>query len=160
MGYYLGVLVKGLVTGSFADAFLDGNSFNYVLVAMALGGTFLVPSLRSALLAAIGVAATPFILDAAAAIGRSSGVPPFTLPFCLITLGAVAALRAAKYSLAGGHGRRHARRGPRELAGRPPPLPGKLAHAWPCPFRAGGPYGRGSTAAGRTAARGVMPTIS
>ena len=48
MGYYLGVLVKGLMIGSIEAAFLDGNSFNYMLVAMALGGTFLVPSLRSA----------------------------------------------------------------------------------------------------------------
>ena len=73
MGYYLGAVIKGLMIGSIGNAFLDGNSFNYVLVAMALGGTFLVPSLRSTLLAAIGVAVTPFILDASAALGRSRG---------------------------------------------------------------------------------------
>ena len=99
MGYGVGALVKGLTTGSISAALADGNSFNYVLVAMALGSTFVVPSLRSTLLAAIGVAATPFILAASAALEQRTGVPPMTLPFCLIALGGILLLRVAKYSL-------------------------------------------------------------
>ena len=161
MGYYLGVLVKGLMIGSVASAFLDASSFNYynfMLVAMALGGTFFVPSLRSTLLAVVGVAVTPFLLDLSAAAGRSAHIPPFTLPFCLIALGAIQILREANCSLAAG------------IAGTPEEVrehwlverrryPGTWA-CWPCRFRAGGGCGRGPTAAGRTAACGVTPSIS
>jgi urea transporter len=98
-GYYVGVAIHGLMLGSWERALLDGNSFNFPLVAMALGGVLLVPSLRSGLLAMIGVAVTPFVVDAAAGAGRPWGIPPFTLPFCLVTLGAVYLLRLGKYPL-------------------------------------------------------------
>jgi len=40
MGYFAGTGFTGLLSGSFAQAFHDMNHFNYILIAMALGGIY------------------------------------------------------------------------------------------------------------------------
>ncbi len=47
IGYSSGTLVRALMVGSFQQALSDINSFNFILIAMALGGVFLVPSIKS-----------------------------------------------------------------------------------------------------------------
>ena len=58
LGYYTGTLTALLVAPA-AAAFLDPQSFNYPLIAMAVGGIFLVPSLQTCLLALVAVALSP-----------------------------------------------------------------------------------------------------
>ncbi len=85
-GYLIGTSVGQVLTGGEADVFTDLNHFNHMLIAMALGGVFLVPSLRSYAVAAVAVVVSGLLLTAAQPISEHTGVPVFTLPFNLITL--------------------------------------------------------------------------
>lgn len=89
VGFLAGSLLRGVLLGSAALSVGDLNNFNFVFLAMAIGGVFLVPSLTSYLLAVAGVAATVLFLDAATHLLAGSGVLVFTLPFnvgCLVML--------------------------------------------------------------------------
>jgi urea transporter/murein DD-endopeptidase MepM/ murein hydrolase activator NlpD len=89
LGYYSGALLRSLMLGSPSQAFADLNNFNFIFIAMALGGVFLVPSLTSYLFALIGVAISTVFMDAVTGFWSSYGIPAFTLPFNLVTLGFV-----------------------------------------------------------------------
>jgi urea transporter len=99
LGFYAGVFVHSLLLPSFDQSLLDINNFNFVLIAMALGAVFLVPSFQSCLLALIGVAVAAPILEAFVVLGAPYGIPPFTLPYCLVVLGALYALRTVNHPL-------------------------------------------------------------
>lgn len=85
-GYLIGTTVSQILAGGEADVFTDLDHFNHMLTAMALGGVFLVPSLRSYAVAAVAVVVSGLLLIAAQPISVHTGVPVFTLPFNLITL--------------------------------------------------------------------------
>ena len=57
-GYYFGVLVHSFLLGSYEQALQDPYAFNYILVAIALGGVFLLPTIKGFFIAMIGVAMT------------------------------------------------------------------------------------------------------
>ena len=84
--YYLGISVLALLKGSYTQAFADISTFNFILVGMALGGIFLIPSKRTYTLALIGVIVSVFILDAVSVFWSSFGIPVFTLPFNIVVL--------------------------------------------------------------------------
>jgi len=86
MGYYLGAVISGLMDGAMPQAFLQINNFNFILIAMALGGIYLVPSPKSYLIAAIAVAIATMLLDAVHIFWANYGLPAFTMPFNLVTL--------------------------------------------------------------------------
>lgn len=83
-GYVVGTLLRAAMYGSLGQACRDLNGFNFILIAMAIGGVYLVPSWKSFLIAAMGVAISMIVLDA---VGYQFGVPAYTLPFNLVTLG-------------------------------------------------------------------------
>jgi len=85
-GYYLGTLITGLMTGSMMQSFADHNHFNYILIAMALGGVFLIPSVKSYLMAMVAVAVSTLFVDSVELIWASFGIPAFPLPFVIVTL--------------------------------------------------------------------------
>jgi len=85
-GYFSGSLVTGLMTGSMQLSFADYNHFNFILIAMSLGGVFLIPSPKSYLLALVAVAVSTLFVDAVELIWASFGIPAFPLPFVLVTL--------------------------------------------------------------------------
>lgn len=87
LGYFTGAGLRALLLGSASLAFADINGFNFILIAMALGGVFLVASPRSYLLAAVAVALSTVVLDATISFWSYYGLPIFTLPFNLVTLG-------------------------------------------------------------------------
>lgn len=97
MGYFLGASVRALMLGSAAQAFGDLNSFNFILIAMAVGGIFLVPSPRSYLLATIAVVLSGVFLDCITVFWAQHGIPVFALPFNIITLGLVYVLGLLGY---------------------------------------------------------------
>lgn len=99
LGYYAGALVRGLLLGSFYKAFADLNNFNFIFIAMALGGVFLIPSLTSYLLALTGVMIATVVLDAVTGFWSSYGIPAFTLPFNVVTLGMVYVLGLLRHPL-------------------------------------------------------------
>jgi len=80
-GYYFGITIHAYLIGSFAQAFQDPYAFNYILVAIALCGVFLLPTLKNYLLALIGVAISVVLTDAIATLFHYYSIPVFTLPF-------------------------------------------------------------------------------
>jgi len=98
-GYYVGTLTLALLGGSPGHAFNDLNTFNFILIAMALGGVFLVPSLESYLLALIAVVTSTLLLSASEVFWSQWGVPVFALPFNVVTLGFLYALKVVEHPL-------------------------------------------------------------
>lgn len=96
-GYYAGVLALAALGGSHASAFQDMNAFNFILIAVALGGVFLVPSPRSYLLALIAVLTSTVLLSSSEVFWSRWGVPVFALPFNLVTLAFVYTLGLVEF---------------------------------------------------------------
>jgi len=96
-GYYAGVLALAALGGSPATAFQDLNAFNFILIAVALGGVFLVPSPRSYLLAFIAVLTSTVLLSSSEVFWSRWGVPVFALPFNLVTLAFVYTLGLVEF---------------------------------------------------------------
>ncbi|WP_457642841.1 urea transporter [Persephonella sp.] len=86
LGYYAGTISAGFLTGSFYQAFLDISHFNFILIAMVLGGIFLIPSIRSYIIAVIAVISSTIVLSAVKTFWAFYGIPAFTLPFNFISL--------------------------------------------------------------------------
>ncbi len=86
-GYLMGGVVRGLGSGNWTVAWASTDGFNPLLVAMAVGGVFLVPSWRSLILALIAAAGCAIVGDALhnAMWWGGAGLPAFTLPFILMT---------------------------------------------------------------------------
>lgn len=97
IGYFAGSIVVGLMYGSFEQSFADINHFNFILIAFAVGGVFLVPSLKSYLLAVIAVCTSTILLDSVLVFWSNFGIPAFTLPFNAITLSFIYLLGLIKY---------------------------------------------------------------
>jgi urea transporter len=96
-GYYGGAGTLALLGGAPSQAFSDLNAFNFILIAMALGGVFLVPSPRSYLVALLAVLTSTVLLSSSEAFWSRWGVPVFALPFNLVTLGFVYTLGLVEF---------------------------------------------------------------
>jgi len=95
-GYYTGTFITALMTGSLTHALTNMNHFNFILTAMAVGGIFLIPSLKSYMLALIAVCASTLLTDSVSAFW-SDRIPVFTLPFNLVSLCFVYVLGVINY---------------------------------------------------------------
>jgi len=99
---YLALLaIAGFLCGFSAYAFLSGsphpdlvawNGFNFILVAMALGGLFTVPSLQTFLLAMVGAVIAALVTSASETFMLVYGLPVMALPFLITTLTILLAL--------------------------------------------------------------------
>jgi len=96
-GYFTGTFFHGLLSGVPTSGYYDFYSFNYILIALALGGFYLIPSKRSYLIMISGVAVGTVILDAMTVLGALFNVPPFTLPFALTVLLFLHTLSVSRY---------------------------------------------------------------
>ena len=96
-GYYLGTGLRGAMLGSAEQAFTDLYSFNFILIAMAIGGVFLVPSWHSVLLAGAATTVAMIFIDALQVFGHYFVLRAYTLPFNLVTLGVIYALAVNSY---------------------------------------------------------------
>ncbi|WP_456457206.1 urea transporter [Thermovibrio sp.] len=81
LGYYTGTLFQALLTGSYSQAFSDLSSFNYLLTSMAVGGVFLIPSLRSYKFAVLSSLIAVPLTFGAKTFWESYGLPVFAFPF-------------------------------------------------------------------------------
>ena len=86
VGYLVGTAVRGMMMGSFEHACGDVSSYNFILIAMALGAIFLLPCWRSYALAAVGVATSALLQDSASVLGAQYGLPVLSLPFNVVSL--------------------------------------------------------------------------
>ncbi len=81
VGYYFGIFIHSILIGSYEQALLDPYAFNYILVAIALCGVFLLPTIKNFLLALVGVAISVVLTDAISILFNYYAIPVFTLPF-------------------------------------------------------------------------------
>jgi len=84
-GYSLGVGLFAIFSGSIESSVSSLSNFNYILIAMALGGIFNIPSMKSYGIAMIAVATSTLVASAGQVFWAQYGLPIFTLPFLLIT---------------------------------------------------------------------------
>ncbi|MFZ0391924.1 MAG: urea transporter [Calditrichia bacterium] len=96
-GYFSGALLNSLLVGSFVQGFSNINHFNFILIAMAVGGIFLIPSPRSYLLALIAVSVSLPLQDSVLIFWSYYGIPGFTLPFNIVSLAFVYVLGLIQY---------------------------------------------------------------
>lgn len=86
VSYLLGTSLRGMLTGTFAYVYHDPAALNFILVALAIGGFYLLPSPRSYLLAAVAVSLTALISEAVSVFWAAVGLPVHALPYNLVTL--------------------------------------------------------------------------
>ncbi|NPA79432.1 MAG: peptidoglycan DD-metalloendopeptidase family protein [Thermotogae bacterium] len=86
VGYVVGVLTHALLVGSIYQAVIDISAFNYILIAMAVGGVFLIPSIRSYAFAILAVAVAVPVVEGIKVFWEAYGVPAFAFPFNLTVL--------------------------------------------------------------------------
>lgn len=84
--YAFGSFVQGILTGTFAYVYYDPGALNFILVALALGGYYLLPSPQSYTLAALGVALAALLGQAVSVFWAAVGLPVHALPYNLVTL--------------------------------------------------------------------------
>ncbi|PZV12805.1 MAG: peptidase M23 [Leptolyngbya sp.] len=84
--YALGTSLGGILTGTFAYVYSDPAALNFILVALAIGGFYLLPSPRSYGLAAIAVSLTALVSEAVSVFWAAVGLPVHALPYNLVTL--------------------------------------------------------------------------
>jgi murein DD-endopeptidase MepM/ murein hydrolase activator NlpD/urea transporter len=97
LGYFSGTAFSALLTGSFPAAFSDINHFNSILTAMAIGGVFLIPSLKSYIMAMAAACACTVFIHGMFASWWFAKIPGVPLAFNIITLGFVYALAILNY---------------------------------------------------------------
>jgi len=93
---YLALLaIYGFASGYATYVFLSGsphpdlvawNGFNFILVSMAVGGIFTVPSRQSFLLAGIGAMLAALLTSATETFMLVYGLPVMALPFLMVTM--------------------------------------------------------------------------
>ncbi|MBD2777974.1 urea transporter [Iningainema tapete] len=84
--YAFGSFIQGILTGTFAYVYYDPGTLNFILVALALGGFYLLPSPRSYLLAALGVALAVLLGQAIGVFWAAVLLPVHALPYNLVTM--------------------------------------------------------------------------
>ena len=85
LGFYVGVAFHSFFV-PFGVSMNSAFNFNFILIAMALGGVFLVPHIKNYFLALIGVVVSVILIDAMEVFFNIYALPVYTLPFNVITL--------------------------------------------------------------------------
>jgi urea transporter len=84
--YALGTTLRGILTGTFIYVYHDPAALNYILVALAIGGFYLLPSPRSYLLAAIATTLVALLSEAISVFWAAVGLPVHALSYNLVTM--------------------------------------------------------------------------
>ncbi len=85
-GYALGTSIRGILTGTFIYVYYDPAALNFVLVALAIGGFYLLPSIRSYAIAGLAIGLVAVLSEAVSVFWAASGLPVHALPYNLVTL--------------------------------------------------------------------------
>ncbi|GAB6074780.1 urea transporter [Nautilia lithotrophica] len=85
VGFWIGVWFHSFFV-PFSQALNSPYNFNYILIAMALGGVFLIPNIKNFLLAFLAVFLSIVLIDAMEVFFNIYALPVYTLPFNFTTL--------------------------------------------------------------------------
>jgi len=97
IGFYFGIHLHSYLIGSYTAALLDPYAFNYILVAIALCGVFLLPTIKNFFIAHIAIAISVVLTDALSILVHYFAIPVFTLPFNLTVMGFIFILSLIQY---------------------------------------------------------------
>jgi len=98
ISYAAGIFIHSLLITSFEQALHNPYSFNYILVGLALGGTFLLPTLRSTIVCLLGVGISVLLVDVTGGVAQMFRIPVFTLPFNFTVIIVLFALKSIAYT--------------------------------------------------------------
>lgn len=96
IGFYVGVYFHSFFT-NYYSALHSPYNFNFILIAMAVGGIFLLPTLKNYLIALISVMVSVIVVDAMEIFFNFYSLPVYTMPFNFITLLVVLLLYSVGY---------------------------------------------------------------
>ncbi len=85
IGFFVGVWVHSFFV-PFYQALNSPYNFNFILIAMSLGGIFLIPNLKNYFLALIGVVVSVVLIDALEVFFNIYSLPVYTLPFNIVVI--------------------------------------------------------------------------
>lgn len=85
-GYFWGTSIRGILTGTFVYVYHDPAALNFILVALAMGGFYLLPSPRSYVIAALGVSLAAILSEAVSVFWAAVALPVHALPYNLVTM--------------------------------------------------------------------------
>jgi len=85
IGFWAGVWFHSLFV-PWTDALNSPYNFNYILIATAIGGVFLIPNVKNFILAILAVFLSVALIDAMEVFFNIYALPVYTLPFNVITL--------------------------------------------------------------------------
>ncbi len=85
LGFGVGVAVHTIFV-PFCDALNSPYNFNFILIAMSLGGIFLIANVRNYLIAMIAVAMSAVLIDSMEVFLNTYSLPVYTMPFNIITI--------------------------------------------------------------------------
>lgn len=98
LGHFFGhIFEHGLSGGPLGGEYIT-YSFNYILVAMAMGGVFLVPSRKTLIFVPFSIGLSVFLATSFNVLLRPLNIPVFALPFNLCVIVLVFLLKQLKYS--------------------------------------------------------------
>lgn len=86
LGYTTGFLFYNFVDGSFNELIYGYIGFNFILLAIAIGGFFLIPSLKSYLLVIICTPLTAILISAVSNLFLPMQLPIYSLPFNIVAI--------------------------------------------------------------------------
>ena len=85
IGFLAGILFHSLFV-PFNESLNSFYNFNFILIAMAVGGVFFVPNFKSYLISLIGVILSVVLIDSMEVFFNLYSLPVYTLPFNIITI--------------------------------------------------------------------------
>jgi murein DD-endopeptidase MepM/ murein hydrolase activator NlpD len=80
VGFLVGIFVHSLFVPTYM-AYSSIYNFNFILIAIALGGVFLIPGPKTYIIAILGVILSVFLIDAMQVFFNNYSLPVYTLPF-------------------------------------------------------------------------------
>ncbi|MEY3413059.1 MAG: hypothetical protein RIQ70_1749 [Bacteroidota bacterium] len=86
LGYATGFLFYNFVDGSFNELIYGYIGFNFILLAIAIGGFFLIPSLKSYLLVVVCTPLTAILISSMSNLFLPMQLPIYSLPFNIVAI--------------------------------------------------------------------------
>ena len=97
VSFATGILIHSTLIGSVDLALYNPYSFNYILVGLALGGTFLISSLRTGCVLLAAVSVSVLLVGGSSRIAELYRIPVFTLPFNFTVIPFIIAMKIAGF---------------------------------------------------------------
>lgn len=85
VGFLVGVYAHSIFV-PFCEALNSAYNFNFIIIAMALGGIFLIANIQNYIIALIAVIVSVVVIDSMEVFLTTYSLPVYTMPFNIITI--------------------------------------------------------------------------